>query len=219
MPLIPLHNEEEGIIITMHCLEGHGDHLLPNNLEFCKTLKEHENDYDYEESMHTTFGLVPAGRSPGTYRLGEVMSAGAIPVIIARDFVRPFPEDVDWASFSFMFSPDEVSTTMLSTLRAVPEEKLVQMQVRSLPRLARHSPLYDPFRSDFYLSVALSEENVNTSWGIPSPGWVSKLSACSILSSPQFNIFAFDSQVFRYWRVQYPDSAHVFSAVNGVRAT
>lgn len=80
--------------------------------------------------MNTTFALVPAGRSPGTFRLGEVMSAGAIPVFVARDYVRPFREQFDWPSFSFMFSPEQVET-MMATLRAVSPEKVVEMQVRS----------------------------------------------------------------------------------------
>lgn len=36
------------------------------------------------------------------------MSAGSIPVFVVRDFVRPFREQIDWPSFSFMFTPDQV---------------------------------------------------------------------------------------------------------------
>lgn len=32
--------------------------------------------------MNTTFALLPAGRSPATYRLAEALSAGALPVFI-----------------------------------------------------------------------------------------------------------------------------------------
>lgn len=78
---------------------------------------------------NTTFGLVPAGRSPATYRLAEVMSAGAIPVFVARDMVRPFPERVDWPSLSFSFSPEEVGPAMMATLRSVPPAELLVMQV------------------------------------------------------------------------------------------
>lgn len=59
----------------------------------------------------------------------QVMSAGCIPVIVARDFVKPFAEEVDWSAFSFTFSPDEVPD-MLRILRSVPPEELIQMQVR-----------------------------------------------------------------------------------------
>ena len=80
--------------------------------------------------MNTTFGLVPGGRSPGTYRLAEVMSAGAIPVFVARDIIQPFREQFDWPSFSFAFAPTDVWSSMIKTLRAVPPDQLAEMQVR-----------------------------------------------------------------------------------------
>lgn len=58
------------------------------------------------------------------------MSAGAIPVLVVRDWVRPFEELVDWPSFSFIFSPDQVET-IVPTLRAIRPEKLRTMQVGS----------------------------------------------------------------------------------------
>ena len=57
------------------------------------------------------------------------MSAGAIPVFVARDFVRPSSEQYDWPSFSFTFSPDQVGPNMLQALKAVPPKKLQEMQV------------------------------------------------------------------------------------------
>lgn len=58
------------------------------------------------------------------------MSAGAIPVFVVRDWVKPFQETIDWASFSFSFSPDDVGTRMVEVLRAVPPDELKKMQVR-----------------------------------------------------------------------------------------
>ncbi|CAN0057968.1 unnamed protein product [Laminaria digitata] len=60
------------------------------------------------------------------------MSAGVIPVFVVRDWVRPFREQIDWPSFSFVFTPDEVETVMLPTLRAVPPETLKEMQKKTL---------------------------------------------------------------------------------------
>lgn len=60
----------------------------------------------------------------------QVMSAGAIPVFVGRDIVRPFREQIDWPSFSFIFTPDEVYSSMVKTLRAVPLWELTLMQVR-----------------------------------------------------------------------------------------
>ncbi|CAM9904738.1 unnamed protein product [Sphacelaria rigidula] len=58
------------------------------------------------------------------------MSAGAIPVFIGRDIVRPFREQIPWPLFSFIFTPDEAETVMLPTLKAVSPESLEKMQVR-----------------------------------------------------------------------------------------
>lgn len=129
MSLVPVHDEENGVIMSMHCSETHGEHLLPENVEYCQLLKSRYDDYDYATLMNTTFGLVPAGRSPGTYRLGEVMSAGAIPVFVGRNMVPPFRERFDWPSFSFTFAPDQVGTYMVKVLRAVPKAQLEEMQV------------------------------------------------------------------------------------------
>ena len=108
----------------------HGDHLLEENIEYCKSLKQRYDNFDYNDLMNTTFGLVPGGRSPGTYRLAEVMSAGAIPVFVARDIIEPFREQYDWPSFSFAFAPTDVLPSLVETLRAVSPEQLAEMQVR-----------------------------------------------------------------------------------------
>lgn len=129
MGLVPLHDEENGVIMSLHCFEKHGEHLFPENLEYCKALHDRYSQHDYRSLMNTTFGLVPAGRSPGTFRLGEVMSAGSIPVFVGRDMVLPFPEKIDWSSFSFIFAPDRVGPDMVKTLQAVPRAKLEEMQV------------------------------------------------------------------------------------------
>lgn len=132
MSLVPLHDEASGVIASMKCFGSRSERLLPQkNVDYCDELEARFGDHEYGSLMNTTFGLVPAGRSPGTYRLGEVMSAGAIPVFVARDIVRPFREQVDWPSFSFVFAPDEVGPAMVRTLRAVPREALREMQVNT----------------------------------------------------------------------------------------
>lgn len=70
--LVPLHDVDNGVIMSLHCFEKHQEQLLPENVEYCERLHERYDDFEYEDIMNTTFGLVPAGRSPGSYRLGEV---------------------------------------------------------------------------------------------------------------------------------------------------
>ncbi|CAN0463591.1 unnamed protein product, partial [Hapterophycus canaliculatus] len=60
------------------------------------------------------------------------MSAGSIPVFIVRDWVRPYEEQVDWDSFSFMFSPDDTGAEIMEVLRGVDEHQLMTMQRKSL---------------------------------------------------------------------------------------
>ena len=60
----------------------------------------------------------------------QIMSAGAIPVFVVRDWIKPFQETVDWPSFSFSFNPDAVGPAMVEALRAVSPGELEEMQVR-----------------------------------------------------------------------------------------
>lgn len=127
--ILPLSDAANQVITSLTCQETHGLDSLPENVDFCDNLRVNYEKYEYTTLMNTTFGLVPSGRSPGTYRLAEVMSAGAIPVIVSRDIVRPFREEFDWPSFSFVFAPDQVGEHMMKTLRAVTPEMAREMQV------------------------------------------------------------------------------------------
>ena len=60
----------------------------------------------------------------------QVMSAGTIPVFVVRDWIKPFQEQVDWPSFSFTFSPDQLGPEMVDVLKAVPADQLIEMQVQ-----------------------------------------------------------------------------------------
>eukprot|EP00903_Cladosiphon_okamuranus_P016255 g14993.t1 len=72
LSVVQLHDEQHGVVMSVNCFEKHGEHLLSENVEYCQSLKDRYGNYDYNALMDTTFGLVPAGRSPGTYRLAEV---------------------------------------------------------------------------------------------------------------------------------------------------
>ncbi|CAM9433541.1 unnamed protein product, partial [Ectocarpus sp. 8 AP-2014] len=152
MGLIPLQDEENGVNLSMHCFENHQDHLLPENPEFRQAQTDQYQGQDYRRLMNSTFGLVPAGWSSGTYRLGEVMSAGSIPVFVGRDLVLPFMEQIDWNSISFAFTPDEVKSRMMSTLLAVPREQLEEMQRKSLEAYGR---MFGANANDFRPSAKL----------------------------------------------------------------
>ena len=88
--LLPLHDPEEGVVVVGRCMPPEKD---PKCAEYRRAF----DTYEFEDLANTTFGLVPAGRSPATYRLAEVMAAGAIPVVVASDYVLPFTGTVDWS--------------------------------------------------------------------------------------------------------------------------
>lgn len=116
------------VVVVEACQELHQKHLLPENLEFCKRLKEEYAQRDYADLMNTTFALIPAGRSPATIRLGEALSAGAVPVFIHNRYIKPFPDRISWRLFSLSFPTAEASS-IIDRLRMIPEEQLLAMQV------------------------------------------------------------------------------------------
>jgi len=48
----------------------------------------------------SSFGLVPRGHGVYSYRLTEVLLAGAVPVVLANGWVLPFSEILEWDAFS-----------------------------------------------------------------------------------------------------------------------
>lgn len=115
------------VVVVELCQTRHNEHLLPRNVDLCERLQKEYVETDYEDLMNTTFALLPGGRSPATYRLGEALSAGAIPVFIHQNFVKPFPDRIPWKDFSFSF-PADAAPEILDVLRAVPEEEITKMQ-------------------------------------------------------------------------------------------
>ena len=105
--------------------------------------ERHEHDFNaapsYVELLNTTFAIVPAGRQPASYRLAEVMAAGAIPIFVSGDrytsspYVRPFGEVIDWPSISLHFSWEAVPTIPRALRRLSPE------RVAAMQRGVRHA--------------------------------------------------------------------------------
>lgn len=58
----------------------------------------------------------------------QALSAGCIPVFVNNDFIKPFPDRIQWRLFSYSFPTEEIPR-LIDTLRSVPEEKLKEMQV------------------------------------------------------------------------------------------
>lgn len=76
--IIPLHDEAAGIIVAEKCCEKcfatwpSGDEdAIPRHVAYCRQARQMYDGYGFEDLMNTTFGLLPAGASPGTHRLAE----------------------------------------------------------------------------------------------------------------------------------------------------
>ncbi|CAN0075141.1 unnamed protein product, partial [Ectocarpus sp. 4 AP-2014] len=71
------------VLVVERCCDFHNEQLLSWNKAMCEAFQQEYNDSpSYGDLMNTTFALLPAGRSPATYRLAEALSAGALPVFI-----------------------------------------------------------------------------------------------------------------------------------------
>lgn len=68
----PLHDHANGVIVVEKCWESRRQYQTPEYAEYCAQALDQFDKYDYQDLMNSTFGLVVAGASPGTYRLGEV---------------------------------------------------------------------------------------------------------------------------------------------------
>eukprot|EP00752_Nemacystus_decipiens_P005374 g4874.t1 len=62
------HDERNGIVSVLRCFEQHGEHRWPENFDYCAQAWLGYSAYSYEDLMNSTSALVPAGRSPGTFR-------------------------------------------------------------------------------------------------------------------------------------------------------
>ena len=88
-------------------------------------------NHTFHDLLNTTFGLVPAGVSPSSYRFIEVLSAGAIPVLIADNYVRPFDTLIHWHKCMLWFPTTEVHR-IVKTLRLVKKEEILKRQENCL---------------------------------------------------------------------------------------
>ena len=68
---------------------------------------------EYTEMLrNTSFSLVMRGDNLYSYRLLEVLSAGAIPVIFSDTWVLPFYEVVDYSKFAIVMKEREWNQTL-----------------------------------------------------------------------------------------------------------
>lgn len=79
---------------------------------------------------NTVFGAVPRGDNKFSYRFAEVLSAGAIPVVLADDWLFPFrPEAVNWNQCAVII-PENRANQTLEILAGISQVKRCRMRRR-----------------------------------------------------------------------------------------
>jgi len=81
--------------------------------------------------QESVFGLAPRGDNKFSYRFSEIMSAGAIPVILADDWLWPFrPELVDWNECAVIAPERDRGNATLTVLREMSLEERCRRRKR-----------------------------------------------------------------------------------------
>lgn len=116
-----MHNGQDVIVATSckHPVNEEHRQKDPTLWEHCEEDEAQYKRYSFSDLMNTTFGLVPAGISPNSYRLAEVLSAGAVPVLIADNYVKPFEGLLQWHRCILQF-PTTQMHRILGVVRSMP---------------------------------------------------------------------------------------------------
>ncbi|KAG0585403.1 hypothetical protein KC19_2G008900 [Ceratodon purpureus] len=120
-----MHNGDD-IIVATTCKQAklNGVSLRQPEVEAeCEKDQLIYNEFKFDDLMNSTFGLIPAGRGPSSFRLLEVLSAGTIPVVISDNFVLPFDSLIEWRRCLFVF-PTSQMQRIVPTLRSLNRKEI-----------------------------------------------------------------------------------------------
>lgn len=96
----------------------------------CENAEKEFKKHTYTElGMYTKFALIVEGFGYHSFRLTEVMAAGAIPVIIIDHYTLPYNDLLDWDEFSVRV-PEHRMLEIPDILAKISDEKRQQMQER-----------------------------------------------------------------------------------------
>ncbi|MCO5568377.1 hypothetical protein L7F22_022076 [Adiantum nelumboides] len=127
--MLAMHNGKD-VIVAVTCNQVTNNKIRSQNPDAGKGCGEDEpryKQYEFKELMNSTFGLAPAGRSSASYRLIEAMSAGAIPVLVTDNYVKPFEGLIRWHQCALQFPTSEIAR-ILPALRTMSREEMERRQ-------------------------------------------------------------------------------------------
>lgn len=99
-----------------------------DDIKICASSNHiHQCGYDYRTEMQQCkFGLAPGGVASHSFRLLEILSAGAVPVVFG-DIILPFSSLIDWSRCSVRLRLDQVEEVP-QILRSYQKEQWLDMQ-------------------------------------------------------------------------------------------
>eukprot|EP00668_Euglena_longa_P015297 GGOE01019360.1.p1 GENE.GGOE01019360.1~~GGOE01019360.1.p1 ORF type:complete len:413 (+),score=61.48 GGOE01019360.1:112-1350(+) len=127
---------------------------LHNGRDLIMVANRQPRGVDYDFLMeHCRFVLAPRGIGLHSFRLLEILAAGAVPVVLA-DGVLPFQHLFDWSQFA-MHVPEARVGAVPRLVRAVSQERWRQMQLVG-------ACMFERFFSDIRRMLILGLETVRT---------------------------------------------------------
>ncbi|CAM6090993.1 unnamed protein product [Calypogeia fissa] len=120
-----MHNGKDVVVVTS-CSHLINDMIREEEPELGKGCDEDQelyDQYDFADLMNSTFSLAPAGISGSSYRFIEVLSAGAIPVLVVDNHVKPFENIIQWTRCALQF-PTKETHRIVSAVRAMSREEI-----------------------------------------------------------------------------------------------
>ncbi|BBN12147.1 protein MpGT47.14 [Marchantia polymorpha subsp. ruderalis] len=128
-----LHNGDDVIVATSckHFINDLNREKEPALGAHCDDDEKIHANTTFNDLMNSTFGLVPAGIQPASYRFIEVLSAGSVPVLIADNYVKPFDTLIHWHKCLIQFPTTEMHR-IVGSLRAIPREHVAIRQQNCL---------------------------------------------------------------------------------------
>ncbi|GKY97813.1 hypothetical protein MPSEU_000739400 [Mayamaea pseudoterrestris] len=114
-------HEDNDIIVDVKCQREQ----LPSGRKVVE--KDYDNQFSYANFLWDTyFGFAPGGSGVGSFRFGEILSTGGIPVILP-DYVPPFAPEVDWSECVIVVSEARI-IDLPNILRRIPLHEVTRRQ-------------------------------------------------------------------------------------------
>ncbi len=109
----------DDIVVDVEC--WHFDWLVDKK----SLIKPYERSPGMFDDMmwNSTFGFTPGGSGMSSYRFGEVLSTGGIPVVVHGDFVPPLAPELDWSKCIVWVSEQRI-IDLPHILRQIPPKEV-----------------------------------------------------------------------------------------------